>query len=75
MSPGTIAALVDGGIPLIGGIYATLIGFRVVGKPLGTSREYDQWHERFGTVLKVCGPMMIAFGIFRVARGLVVGAK
>jgi hypothetical protein len=72
MTPNMIAALVDGAIPLLGGIYCTLLGFRVVGKPPGASEEYDAWHRRFGTFFRVGGPFLILFGLFQMARGLVL---
>ena len=65
-----IAALVDGGIPIVGGIYATLLGLRIIGKPPGESPKYDRWHERFGRTLKVLGPILVFFGISQMARGL-----
>ena len=71
MRPEVIAAIVDGGIPFLGGIYATLMGFRVIGKRPGESVKYDQWYERFGTTFKVLGPLLIAFGLIQMARGIV----
>jgi hypothetical protein len=59
MHPETFGILVNDGILLLGAIYVTLLGFRVVGKPPGVSFEYDQWHERFGRIFKVGGTLGI----------------
>jgi hypothetical protein len=74
MRPETIGALVNGVIPLLGCIYCTLIGYRIIGKRAGESFEYDQWHERFSSMFKIGGPLLIAFGGFLMAQGL-AGAK
>ncbi len=74
MRPEILTALYDGGIPFFGGIYATLLGFRVVGKPPGESAKYDEWHARFGKLFRVLGPFVILFGVFQATRALMGGA-
>jgi hypothetical protein len=37
MDAKTFATLVDAGIPLLGGLWLTLLGYRVLGKPPGPS--------------------------------------
>lgn len=65
-----IGLLVDAGIPLLGGVYATLLGFRVIGKPHGEAPEVDEWHARYGRHLMILGPMVTAFGLFKLVSGL-----
>lgn len=70
MSPEMIGALVDGSIPLLGGVYATLLGHRVLGKKEGEDVKYDAWYERYGGLFKWLGPALILFGILQLALGL-----
>ncbi len=70
MSPDDIGELANGAIPFFGGIYTTLLGFRVIGKMPGESLQYDQWlagHERR---FKLQGPLLMVFGIFLAVRGI-----
>lgn len=62
MNPDFFGELVNGAIPLLGGIYLTLLGFRRTGKPPGVSPSFDEWHRRYGRLLKVIGPALILFG-------------
>lgn len=71
MSPDVIATIVDSGIPIAGGIYAKLLGLRIVGPRPGESLKYDQWHKNFGKVYKVLGPLLVLFGIFQMVSGLI----
>jgi hypothetical protein len=68
MPPEVIAGLAEGAIPLAGGVYGTLIGYRVVGKRPGESAKYDQWYTRFGVHFKWMGPVLIAYGLFQMIR-------
>ena len=70
MRPETVAALVNGAIPFLGGIYATLIAYRVLGKKPGQSPRYDEWHGKYAGMLKVLGPLMIVFGVFLAVQGI-----
>lgn len=70
MRPEVIGALVDGAIPFFGGIYATLLGFRVLGKKPGVSPKYDEWHRRFGGLMKILGPLLVLFGLFLWISGI-----
>ncbi len=70
MRPEAMATIIESAIPLLGGIYATLLGFRVVGKKPLESLEYDRWHERFGPMLRVLGPLVVLFGVFQLVLGL-----
>ena len=65
MRPEVVGELVSGAIPVIAGVYATLLGFRVVGKPPGLSEKYDAWHNRVGVIFRVLGPLVALFGLFQ----------
>lgn len=71
MRPDVLGELVNGAIPFCGGIYATLLGFRVVGKQPGSNPKYDEWHNRFGGILRVFGPFLVLFGLFLWVSGIV----
>jgi len=71
MSPELLGQLVNASIPFFGGVYATLLGFRVVGAKPGQSLKSDEWHARFGKLLKVLGPLLILFGLFSALIGFV----
>lgn len=70
MRPEVVGELVNGAIPFFGGIYATLLGFRVLGKSPGADPKYDEWHHRFGGLLKVLGPLLVLFGLFLWISGI-----
>ena len=61
-----LVALYDGGIPLFGGIYATLLAYGVIGKTPGESPRFDAWRERYGRSLKWLGPALILFGVVQI---------
>lgn len=49
-------------IPLLGGIYFMLVGFRVV--RLSNNPEANElWLRKFGTLTKILGPLIILFGL------------
>jgi hypothetical protein len=62
--------LLNGAIPVLGGIYATLVGFRLIGKKPGVNTKYDDWHNRYGLLLKILGPLTVLFGMFLWVNGL-----
>jgi hypothetical protein len=71
MNARLIASLIDGAIPFAGGVYITLLGFRVVGKKLGANSRFDDWMSRFGKFFRIGGPLLIAFGVFQAVFGIV----
>ena len=71
MSPDLIGNLVSSAIPLFGGIYVTLLGYRVVGMKPGMSLKSDEWHARFGRMFQIFGPLMIVFGLFESTMAFV----
>jgi hypothetical protein len=50
-----------------GGLYAVLLGFRVVGRRPGQNLAYDRCHGRYATTFKVSGALMMAVGIVLAA--------
>jgi len=49
-------------IPLLGGVYCVLVAFRVV--PVSKNPQAnEQWLQKYGTWLKVLGPIVILFGL------------
>jgi hypothetical protein len=62
MDAKTVAALVEMGIMVLGGLYATLMGFRKVNAKPGDAK-YEAWHGRFGRHLKWLGPAVMGFGV------------
>ena len=63
MQPETIGVLVDAAIPIAGGTYVTLLAHRKVGSKPGESPKMDAWHDRFGTAMKVVGPLCVVFAL------------
>jgi hypothetical protein len=70
MTPHFIAALVEGSIPFLCGLYVTLLAYRVLGKKPGQDPRWERWHQRFGTHMKYVGPLVMAFGVFMFFRDL-----
>lgn len=64
MSPQILAALTTAAIPLLAGIYFTLVAYRILGKKPGQDFHYDQWHARYGNVLKIMAPGLVLFGLY-----------
>lgn len=56
MSPNLLPAVVDGGIPIVGGVLATLFGYGI----LRTSKQAS----RLAQGLKWLGPVVVLFGIW-----------
>jgi hypothetical protein len=54
-----MGALINAAIPFLAGVYALLVGFRVVGKKPGADPKFDAWHARFGLILKIVGALAI----------------
>lgn len=59
----TIGALLESAIPLLGGVYGSLIGFRKLGKRPGEDEKLDAWHAKHGKVLRWLGPLVALFGV------------
>jgi hypothetical protein len=61
--------LVNAAIPFCVGVYVLLVGFRFIGKKPGVDPKFDQWHARFGIVMKVIGVVCILLSIFYLSIG------
>jgi hypothetical protein len=61
--------LVNAAIPFCVGVYALLVGFRVVGARPGVNPKYDQWHARFGIVMKLIGALCMVLAVFYLTTG------
>lgn len=57
-------------IPVIGGIWGTLVGFRYIGRGASNTIDATEWHRRYGRQLKYLGPFLIIFGIFRIGTSI-----
>ncbi len=63
--------LVEGAIPFVGGVFATLLALRVVGPKPGVNPKQDDWHRRWGGFMRVCGPLLVLFAVFLWVKGFV----
>lgn len=68
-----IGGIVDAAIPLVAGIFATMLGARKVGRRPGEDPNSDRWHERWDRSLRILGPLLIAFAVFQLASPFVLG--
>jgi hypothetical protein len=50
MTPELFKILASAAIPLCGGVYATLLGFRLIGTKPGENIGVDDWHKQWGKV-------------------------
>ena len=56
---------VGGLIPLLGGVYCVLVAFRIV-RVSKDSEANERWLQKYGTWLKILGPIVILFGLAEV---------
>lgn len=63
-----MSSIVDGLISFIGGLYCTLVGFGVVRVSKDAAKNLE-WRERWGTFMKIVGPLIMAFGVWNMVRG------
>jgi hypothetical protein len=57
------AKQLDAVIPLFGGIYATLVAYRVIRLNPKNPEKEAWWHGKFGKMMKILGPVIIVSGI------------
>jgi hypothetical protein len=72
MDPKIFASVVEGGIPFSGGLFGTLLAYRVIGKKLGEDASYDELHQKYWTWFRWGGPLLMAFGVFQVIAGVLM---
>jgi hypothetical protein len=66
-----VGVLLEGVIPILGGTYGALLGFRVVGPKPGAKPKHDEWYRRWGGFMRVCGPLLVVFGLLLWVKGFV----
>mgnify|MGYP001152601897 FL=1 len=69
MSANAFGEIVNGLIPLLGGLYAWMLGTRRLGKPVGV--DYDARLGRFTKTLTLMGPLAMLYGLSQIVMGLV----
>ncbi len=52
----------EGLIPLVGGVYCMLVAFRVV-RVSKNPEANELWLRKFGTLMKILGPIVILYGL------------
>jgi hypothetical protein len=58
-----LPTIVEGSIPILIGIWATLTGNRLIGPKPGTSPREDLYHKKFGAMNRLLGPVLIVVGL------------
>jgi len=53
-------------IPIAGGVYGLLLAYRIVSLKRKDPQKDELWHKRFGTIMKMLSPIVIAFGILKL---------
>ena len=66
ISSSLFTSLLAAAVPLCGGIWATLVGFEYIGKPVGA--ELNPNYKIRQRVYKTCGPAMICLALILVVR-------
>ncbi|PJZ70899.1 hypothetical protein CH373_06440 [Leptospira perolatii] len=56
---------VDGLIPLVGGIYTSLLGFGII-KPKMKSKEHEEKFIKFKPIFKISGIFLIFWGLVQL---------
>ncbi len=60
----------QGLIPLVGGVYGTLLAYGVFPRKPRDPERLALWRKKFGPTMKVLGPLLIVIGMVEVARHL-----
>ncbi len=55
----------SGLISIFGGIYVTLLAYRVIRKNPKDPDRMEVWHRKFGKIMKILGPIVIGGGILQ----------
>jgi len=63
-----IGQLVDGFIPFALGIYLLLLVHQRLPEKPEHQVRMEQWRQKFGGMMKVVAPFLIAFGVLQMAR-------
>ena len=63
-----IAHFIDAGVNLAGGLWGTLVGYRVVGDRMLTNGRYAKLLVRMLPALKIAGPIMLLSGVYLTTK-------
>lgn len=69
MNVGEVWELAGESVVLFGGVLVTLYAFRVAGgaKPEDENYEkWEEWHAKYGWLMKVVGPLVILFALYKI---------
>ena len=58
----------DGLVPLLGGIYLTLLGLGILPRKPKDPEHLKRWRKKFGTMSKILGPLLTLSGACEVLR-------
>ena len=53
-------------IVVLGGLYLTLIAYRLIPIRSKDPEKAELWHKKFGKLSKILGPIMILWGIIKL---------
>lgn len=53
----------QGIIPLFGGMFGLLLAYKVIPRNPKNPEKMELWHKKFGKMMKVLSPILIAFGV------------
>jgi hypothetical protein len=56
----------EGLIPILGGVYGLLIAYGVVLRHPKDPEKMALWHRKFGWLIKILCPFLIAFGFLEL---------
>jgi hypothetical protein len=65
-----IGASIDFFTLVLGGVYVTLLGYRIIGKKRGLDLDYDLRMNKARGTPRFCGPLLIVIGIVMVLFNL-----
>ncbi|WP_223788330.1 hypothetical protein [Marinicella meishanensis] len=56
----------SGLIPLLGGLYLTLLAHRVLPRKIKDPAKHELWHKKFGHSAKYLGPFLMLAGLLEL---------
>jgi hypothetical protein len=66
MTLGTVGEYLSAAVMALMGCVFTLYAYRVAGPEPGVRPEADTFHRRWGRLLRVVSPLMVAYGLVRL---------
>jgi hypothetical protein len=71
-TPSALGLLIDCGLPGVVGVYAILVGFRIIGPKPGTNLTYDFRFRKYGYISRAFGAVAllsaVLYGIRHLSR-------